>query len=129
MEQMIFALLGFGGAGLVFFGGNSMRSHTKPEQQPQQFISQVIELPEPYASIYRIGLHKGELTVRGLQQLTIPALTNAGKNRAEEIHKMLVRLHKYQWVELTPGNSFSSTRFVAIPNARGYPIEDKPTGF
>lgn len=128
MEQMIFALLGFGSAGLIFLGGSSLRSHAQPQQQIAQ-VAKSTDLPEPYASIYRAGLRKGEMTVRELMRMTLPPLANADRNRAAEVYQLLEKMCNCQWVRLTPGTSYSSTRFIAIPDARGLPIHDRPLGF
>ncbi len=129
MEQMILALLGFGGAGLVFLGGNSLRLQTKPERQLVQPALVQPDIPQPYASIYDFSCRKGEMTVRDLMRSNLPALTNANKNRAAEVYQILEKMYKCQWVKLTPGNSYSSTRFMAIPDARGLPIQDRPVSF
>jgi hypothetical protein len=129
VEQIIFALLGFGGAGLVFLGGSSLRSQTKPEQRLSQPALVQPNIPQPYASIYDFSCRRGEMTVRDLMRSNLPALTNANMNRAAEVYHMLEKMNRCQWVKLSPAKSFSASRFIAIPNARGLPIRDRPVGF
>lgn len=128
MEQIIAFLLGAGATSLVLIGKGAIAQQTKLTEE----ISEVnfdSNLPEPYRSIYKAGLRKGEMSIRDLMRMTLPAIVNADRNRAVDVYGMLTRLQKCGWVKLTPGKSHCATRFIAIPGVRGEPIQDRATGF